>query len=149
MKCITVVILSTLILVACNSSQAVPTTTILPTPQLTIITSAPPTLTPIPTPLPTIEEWIYPYTIPGLRQHEYQSGEIKVGEMLEETDLFTRYAIEYPSDGLTITGIMQIPRVGRGPFPVIVMNHGFFSRQVYASGDGTDRAAEFLNRHGI
>ena len=28
------------------------------------------------------------------------------------------------------------------------MNHGFFSRYIYASGDGTDRAAEFLNRHG-
>ena len=28
------------------------------------------------------------------------------------------------------------------------MNHGFFSRSIYASGDGTDRAAEFLNRNG-
>jgi pimeloyl-ACP methyl ester carboxylesterase len=28
------------------------------------------------------------------------------------------------------------------------MNHGFFSRYIYASGDGTDRASEFLNRHG-
>jgi dipeptidyl aminopeptidase/acylaminoacyl peptidase len=31
---------------------------------------------------------------------------------------------------------------------VIVMNHGFFSRKVYVSGDGTDRAAEFLNKRG-
>jgi dipeptidyl aminopeptidase/acylaminoacyl peptidase len=120
----------------------------LPTPQLTIITSVPPTLTPSPTPVPTTEEWIYPYTIAGLREHDYQGGDIKVGVMLEETDVFARYAIEYPSDGLTITGIMQIPKVGREPFPVIVMNHGFFSRQVFASGDGTDRASEFLNRHG-
>ena len=56
--------------------------------------------------------------------------------------------IEYPSDGLTITGIMQIPKNGRKPFPVIVMNHGFFSRFAFNSGDGTDRAAEFLNRRG-
>jgi dipeptidyl aminopeptidase/acylaminoacyl peptidase len=43
---------------------------------------------------------------------------------------------------------MQIPKMGKEPFPVIVMNHGFFSRAVYSSGDGTDRAAEFLNRRG-
>jgi dipeptidyl aminopeptidase/acylaminoacyl peptidase len=29
-----------------------------------------------------------------------------------------------------------------------VMNHGFFARTVYRSGDGTDRAAEFLNKRG-
>ena len=67
--------------------------------------------------------------------------------ILDETDTFTTYLIDYPSDGLTITGVMQIP-VGEGPFPVILMNHGFFSRSVYRSGDGTDRAAAFLAEHG-
>ncbi len=42
---------------------------------------------------------------------------------------------------------MQIP-VGDGPFPVVIMNHGFFSRHVYRSGDGTDRASTFLAEHG-
>jgi dipeptidyl aminopeptidase/acylaminoacyl peptidase len=66
---------------------------------------------------------------------------------LDENDLFTTYLIDYPSDGLTITGVMQIP-AGAGPFPVIILNHGFFSRSVYHSGDGTDRAAAFLAKHG-
>ena len=136
-----------LIFAACTP-QAVSSTPTLPSPQLILATSVPPTLTPSPTPVPTTEEWIYPYTIEGLREHNYQSGEINIGDVLEETDLYTRYLIEYPSDGLTITGIMQVPKVGKKPFPVIVMNHGFFSRYIYASGDGTDRAAEFLNRHG-
>jgi len=133
---------------ACLSSQAVAPAPVLPPPQVTIVTSVPPTLTPSPTPVPTAEEWIYPYTIAGLREHDYQGGEIQVGDMINETDVYTSYLISYPSDGLTITGVMQIPKVGKEPFPVIVMNHGFFSRAVYASGDGTDRAAEFLNRHG-
>jgi dipeptidyl aminopeptidase/acylaminoacyl peptidase len=97
---------------------------------------------------PTTAGWIYPYTIEGLREHDYQSGDVHIGDVLEETNLYTRYAIDYPSDGLTITGVMQVPKMGKEPFPVIVMNHGFFSRSIYASGDGTDRAAEFLNRHG-
>ena len=137
-----------LCLSACLSSQALAPAPVLPPPQATIVTSIPPTLTPSPTPVPTTEEWIYPYTIAGLREHHYQSGEIQVGDMLNETNIYTRYLISYPSDGLTITGVMQIPKMGKEPFPVIVMNHGFFSRAVYASGDGTDRAAEFLNRHG-
>ena len=107
-----------------------------------------PTKTPLPTPTKTAKELLYPYTIDGLREHKYQSGAITVRETLLVTDIFTRYLIEYPSDGLIITGIMQIPVNGKAPFPVIVMNHGFFSRSIYNSGDGTDRAAEFLNRHG-
>ena len=88
------------------------------------------------------------YTIEGLREREFKNGLIKVGEPTLETENFIRYPISYPSDGLTITGILQIPKMGEPPFPVIVMNHGFFSRYVYSSGDGTDRAAEFLNRKG-
>lgn len=132
---------------ACVPVASTPTA-VLPPPILTLITSVPPTLMPTPTPIPTIEELIFPFTIEGLREREYQSGKITIIEEQLQTDLFTRYLIEYPSDGLTITGIMQIPKNGREPFPVIVMNHGFFSRFVFASGDGTDRAAEFLNRRG-
>jgi len=83
-----------------------------------------------------------------MRAHNYQSGEIEVGDQVAETENFTRYLISYPSDGLTITGVMQVPKRGEEPYPVIVMNHGFFNRGVYHSGDGTDRAAEFLNRRG-
>jgi dipeptidyl aminopeptidase/acylaminoacyl peptidase len=95
-----------------------------------------------------MEQALYPYTIEGLRKHKFQSGKITIRETLLETEVFTRYLIEYPSDGLTITGILQTPKIGNPPYPVIVMNHGFFSRTIYSSGDGTDRAAEFLNRRG-
>jgi dipeptidyl aminopeptidase/acylaminoacyl peptidase len=66
---------------------------------------------------------------------------------LLQTETYTRYLIKYPSDGLSITGILQIP-AGQGPFPVIVMNHGFVSRSGYNSGDGTDRAAAYLVERG-
>jgi dipeptidyl aminopeptidase/acylaminoacyl peptidase len=83
-----------------------------------------------------------------LRAHRFESGDVRITGKLEETDTYVRYLIEYPSDGLTITGIMQIPVEGKAPFPVIVMNHGFFARSDYVSGDGTWRAAEYLNKHG-
>ena len=107
-----------------------------------------PSITPSPTITPMPEQLLYPYTIEGLREHKFQSGKITIRKTVLETEIFTRYLIEYPSDGLVITGILQVPKNGKPPFPVIVMNHGFFSRAVYSSGDGTDRAAEFLNRRG-
>jgi uncharacterized protein len=136
-------------LVACQpelASSAEP----LPSPRLAIETLTPspvPTITLTSSPTPTIEEWISSFTIEGLRQHDFQSGEIRIRSTLDEDDKYISYLIDYPSDGLTITGVMQIP-TGEGPFPVIVMNHGFFSRSVYSSGDGTDRASAYLAEHG-
>src|SRR4030095_16303519 len=138
-----------ILLTACQFAPVSPVAT-LPLPHVLIETITPsriPTMTFTPSPTPTIEEWIASFTIEGLRQHDYQSGKIHMRSTLDENDKYTSYLIDYPSDGLTITGVMQIP-VGEGSFPVIVMNHGFFSRSVYNSGDGTDRAAAFLAAHG-
>ncbi|HET6594519.1 MAG TPA: alpha/beta fold hydrolase [Anaerolineales bacterium] len=141
-----------IILAACQPSPPPLTLTSLPTTPGFLETATP---SPVPTtiftatasPTPTVEELVFPFTIDGLRQHDFQSGKIHIRSTLAENDRFTSYLIDYPSDGLTITGVMQIP-IGEGPFPVILMNHGFFSRSVYDSGDGTDRASAFLAEHG-
>ncbi len=135
---------------ACAEKEVITQAVTLPPPQVMIETLTPspmPTAIPTPTQTPTVAEAIFPYTIEGLRQHSYQSGEIKIRSTLLEAEKYTSYLIEYPSDGLTITGVMNIPK-GDGPFPVIVMNHGFFARSVYRSGDGTDRSAAFLAEYG-
>ena len=123
----------------------------LPTARVQVITPEPaPTLHPqatiIPSPTPT-RDILYPYTIAGLRERDYPAGEIRVGAVIATTSAYTRYPIAYTSDGLTITGIMQIP-AGEGPFPVIILNHGYYNRAEYRSGDGTERVAEILNQNG-
>lgn len=137
-------------LVGCTSVPVAPTAT-LPPPQVNIIspteTLMPPatfTVTPTATALPHL---MYPYTIAGLREREFAGGEIAMDVILGLNDVYTRYLISYPSDGLRITGIMQIP-AGEGPFPVIIMNHGYSNRGEYSSGDGTDRAAEYFVQRG-
>src|SRR5258706_10021414 len=138
------------LLTACQSTIIIPTVTSSST-HVVIETTTPspiPTATFTPGPTPTVGELIYPYTIDGLRQHVYQNGKIHIRSTLEDKNQFyTSYLIDYPSDGLTITGVMHIP-VGAGPFPVIIMNHGFFSRSIYHSGDGTDRVSPYLAEHG-
>ena len=149
-RCISL-ILAVVLVYACQASPVPPTSSAtLPPPNVVIETITPspiPTLTLVPTATPTTEELVFQFTIDGLRQHDYQGGDIHIRETLDENEFFTQYLIDYPSDGLTITGIMQIPK-GEGPFPVIVMNHGFFSRSIYNSGDGTDRASAFLAQYG-
>jgi uncharacterized protein len=139
-----------IIIAACQPlSPSLPSPTP-PAPDVIIETITPspiPTITRTPSPTPTIEELIFPFTLDGLRQHDFQGGSVRVRSIMAENEKFITYLIDYPSDGLTITGVMQIP-VGEGLFPVIIMNHGFFSRSVYNSGDGTDRAAAFLAEHG-
>jgi pimeloyl-ACP methyl ester carboxylesterase len=138
------------LITACQPASPPSLPATLPPPRVRIETMTPspvPTLTFTPSPTPTVEELIFPYTIKGLRQHDFQGGEIHIRSTLDENEKYTSYLIDYPSDGLTITGVMQIP-VGEGPFPVILMNHGFFGRGIYKSGDGTDRASAFLAEHG-
>jgi dienelactone hydrolase len=101
-----------------------------------------PTLTPEATPHP-----LAGVTIDGLSARSYPGGPLEILQTLETTALYTRYAIAYPSDGLTITGIMQVPQ-GTGPFPVIILNHGYYDRAGYRSGTGTSAAAEAFNQHG-
>ena len=134
---------------ACQPSPpSLPPTPTPPHVNVTLTPSPIPTITFTASPTPTIEELIFPYTLEGLRRHDFHSGKIHIRSTVEdENQFYTSYLIDYPSDGLTITGVMQIP-VGDGPFPVIVMNHGFFSRSAYHSGDGTDRASPYLAEHG-
>jgi dienelactone hydrolase len=134
-----------LLLSGCSPATATPAPALTATPR-----PAPTATVPAATATPplTTAQLMYPYTIEGLRQHKFQSGSIHIMKSLGSTDAFLSYLISYPSDGLTITGVMQIPAQGKPPFPVIIMDHGFFNRTDYHSGDGTDRAAEYFNRHG-
>ncbi len=109
-----------------------------------------PTITPTPTPHPLLG-----FTIQGLRQRTYPGGNIEITHTITETDSFVKYLIRYPSDdpsavsgqGLTITGMMNMPK-GDGPFPVVILNHGYIPPSRYWSGADTWRAADHLASRG-
>lgn len=125
-----------------NPTATTPPATATPTP-------IPPTATPEP-PTPTPEPFAQyaPVTIEGLRARSYGEGEIEIVRTLEETPAFTRYLIAYPSDGLRITGMLNRP-AGEGPFPVVILNHGYYPLDVYQTGNGTKLAADYLAQRGF
>ncbi|MBI3914251.1 MAG: alpha/beta fold hydrolase [Chloroflexi bacterium] len=85
--------------------------------------------------------------IDTLRARKYGGGAIKITKIISDNGEFQRALFEYPSDGLRITGMMDIPR-GNGPFPVVILDHGYFKPSEYKTGDGTNFAADAFARRG-
>jgi dienelactone hydrolase/LysM repeat protein len=87
-------------------------------------------------------------TIPDMRARQYGTeGEVNIGQVLVDDPAFTRYYITYRSDGLTVSGMMNVPK-GAGPFPVAILNHGYIAPNSYWTGAGSHTAADYLARRG-
>jgi len=101
-----------------------------------------PTATPTPAPAP------HPVSIQALMEKRYDGGGLSLGEVLEENGSYTRYFVTYRGGGLTISGVMNVPE-GQGPFPALVLNHGYIDPAVYTNGRGLRREQDYLARHGF
>lgn len=87
------------------------------------------------------------WTIPDLIDRTYGKGDLRVESVIEVTDAFTRTLISFDSDGLTIYGFMNVP-AGEGPFPVVIVNHGYVEPAVYSVLTYTTHYADALARAG-
>jgi dipeptidyl aminopeptidase/acylaminoacyl peptidase len=72
---------------------------------------------------------------------------LEITDTLETNELFTRYAIKYPSDGLEIHGFMNVPNVGDN-FPVALVLHGYIDPDEYELVPYTRRYADALTEAG-
>lgn len=138
---------STSIQTPLTTLTATPTNTATATLTFTPTDTPTPTATYTPSPTPTLHPDLVGVTIDGLRAHKYLGGQIRITSTLTVTDAYTRTYITFPSDGLTISGLMHVP-FGPGPFPVVIMNHGYIPPSQYVTGSDTYRAADILARHG-
>ncbi|WP_299050383.1 alpha/beta fold hydrolase [uncultured Nocardioides sp.] len=92
-----------------------------------------------------------PVSLPAVMREEARGeldgSRLRQGEVIEETDAYTRSVVTYESRGLTVSGILLRPR-GDGPFPGVVLNHGYIEPSVYAPGQGMAREQDYLARAG-
>lgn len=128
------------------SSPTVAAPTLAPTVSETLPAS--PTSSPSSTPGPstTPSPW-EGWTIDALAARSYGGSGIVLGEIVASEATFSRYAMHYDSDGLTITGIANMP-TGEGPFPVIIVNHGYGPQASYYPGYDSEAVGAGLARHG-
>jgi dienelactone hydrolase len=126
-----------------------PTATHTPSPTATLTPSQTPTATLTPTPAPTATPDIYAnYTIAHLQGRSYGAGELQITENWGNNGVFTRYLVSYPSDDLTLYAFMNVP-VGAGPFPVVLVLHGYVNPDAYSVLTYTTRYADALARAGF
>jgi dipeptidyl aminopeptidase/acylaminoacyl peptidase len=86
-------------------------------------------------------------SIPAAMTHAFDGRDLRIGRVLARTSSYTRYAITYRSGQFRISGIMNLPR-GKGPFPVIVLAHGYIDPEEYVTGQGFRREQDSLARNG-
>ncbi len=87
-------------------------------------------------------------TLPALMRAQWSPSSIELGEELERTDAYTRHRVTYRSADIEVSGQLLRPD-GDGPFPAIVLNHGFIEPQEYVNGEGFEREQAFLARRGF
>jgi len=88
-----------------------------------------------------------PVSLPALMSAEYDGRDLRLGRVLARTDAYVRRAVTYRSGALRVSGVMNLPR-GSGPFPVVVLLHGYIDPAVYVTGQGLMREQDYLAREG-
>jgi dienelactone hydrolase len=121
-----------------------------PTATVTLTVTSVPTMTPEPTLtlLPTVAPSATPdpyeaMTVDALAARAYGGGELQILETLERNEQFARYLIQYPSDGLNISGFINVPNEG-SKFPVAIVLHGYIAPEEYETLAYTQRYADAL-----
>jgi uncharacterized protein len=92
-------------------------------------------------------KWIDTVSIPFFRERHFTGTNLKKGKVLDVQPLYTRYYITYQSGDLIISGIMNVPK-GKGPFPVLILNHGYINPKIYTNGRGLKREQDYLTKNG-
>lgn len=99
---------------------------------------------PAPAPTPPLP----PYAIESLRARAYPGGQIAVGDVMFQGQGYTKHHMSWPSGGQTMTGTISLPD-GPGPFPVVVVNHGFIPPERYWIGQDSGIFGDPMAAHGF
>jgi dipeptidyl aminopeptidase/acylaminoacyl peptidase len=124
------------------STSAGPTQTAPPT--TTTQTKAPTVSTPAPSETKPAPD---PASIAALIATRYDAGALRLGRERGSTSAYRQYFVTYESNGLRISGRINIPR-GKGPFPAVVLAHGYVDPAVYTNGETMLRERDRLARQG-
>ena len=87
-------------------------------------------------------------SLPALFDMEYDGGRLRTRSVIARTDAYTSYSVFYRSNGLRISGKLDVPR-GKGPFPALVLAHGHIEPSIYVNGQGMRREQDWLARAGF
>ena len=90
----------------------------------------------------------YPVSLPAYFEREPDGGDLRLGTVRERTAAYTSYDASYRSGHLRVTGVLNVP-TGPGPFPAVVLAHGYIDPAYYVSGQGMTRERGYLATQGF
>jgi dienelactone hydrolase len=89
-----------------------------------------------------------PYYIESLRRQPHPGGQIQVGDRMFRGSGFTKSHMAWTSQGQTMTGTISMPD-GAGPYPVVIVNHGFIPASRYWIGQDSGIFGDPMASHGF
>ena len=89
-----------------------------------------------------------PNSLPALFDENITGGAMERGTLLGDFGRYRSYEATFRSGKLTISGVLNIPD-GEGPFPAVVLNHGYIEPSIYLTGQGMTRERDYLAREGF
>ncbi len=135
-------------LVACSADPARAPDADAPTRGAPAAPTPPSTRTTEPAPEETLPPAGSPVSLPALMRETFRGSRITPVRVVAETDAYTRSEVRYRSGDVVVSGILLRPR-GPGPFPGIVLNHGYIDPSSYVTGQGLAREQDHLARAGF
>jgi dipeptidyl aminopeptidase/acylaminoacyl peptidase len=87
-------------------------------------------------------------SIPHFSRMQLSGTGLTLVKILRREPSYVQHEIRYLSNGLTISGILNIP-TGDGPFPLLIFNHGHISPSIYTVGRGLRREQDYMARRGF
>ena len=106
-------------------------------------------------PEPEEGERVREVSVPGLAEQRHRGDRLRLGAVRERTAAYTSYDVTYRSrsttrrgeESYTISGVVNVP-TGRGPFPAVVLAHGYIDPAYYVRGQGMTRERGYLAARG-
>jgi len=86
-------------------------------------------------------------SLPALFDRRFTGGGLRLVREVLRTDAYASYSVTYRSERLRISGVLNVPH-GPGPFPALVLAHGYIDPAYYANGQGMRREQDWLARAG-
>ncbi|WP_260806098.1 S9 family peptidase [Nocardioides sp. SLBN-35] len=89
----------------------------------------------------------HPVSLPALARKTFDGRGLRLGEEVARTPRHRQYAVTWRSGDLTVSGRLAVPE-GPGPFPAVVLAHGYIDPAVYVNGQGMTRERAWFGEHG-
>lgn len=87
-------------------------------------------------------------SLPTLMAEEFVGGPIEQLGVRDAPGPYRELAVAFDSSGVRVSGVLAVPE-GAGPFPAVVLNHGYIEPSVYVTGQGLTRERDRLVRAGF